>query len=183
MLQHHDYRPIPKWVVAALPKWLKPHWIWIYIDIRGANECWPWTGANRIEGYGRFRYAGKARLAHRVVYAIQNKIDLVEFEKTQLLVRHTCDNPICCNPKHLVPGTIADNMKDRHERGRYAQMRGEENGSARLKIRQVLSIKRQAQRGLKRGDVKALAKKYGVANQTISAIVTGHTWDWLQSAN
>ncbi|TKG21761.1 hypothetical protein FCV81_08845 [Vibrio breoganii] len=30
-----------------------------------------------------------------------------------IVVRHTCDNPYCFNPDHLVKGTTADNNHDR----------------------------------------------------------------------
>lgn len=33
-------------------------------------------------------------------------------------VRHTCDNPRCFNPRHLIPGTHQENMADKAERGR-----------------------------------------------------------------
>lgn len=36
-----------------------------------------------------------------------------------LVVRHSCDNPPCCNPDHLLIGTQQDNVNDMIERGRY----------------------------------------------------------------
>jgi hypothetical protein len=35
-----------------------------------------------------------------------------------MVIRHKCDNPPCCNPKHLIIGTHSDNAKDRVRRGR-----------------------------------------------------------------
>ena len=35
-----------------------------------------------------------------------------------LIVRHTCDNPRCCNPHHLILGTRKDNTADMISRGR-----------------------------------------------------------------
>lgn len=35
------------------------------------------------------------------------------------MVRHSCDNPPCCNPAHLLVGTAAQNAQDMAERGRH----------------------------------------------------------------
>ncbi|WP_349981012.1 hypothetical protein [Shimia sp. SDUM112013] len=28
------------------------------------------------------------------------------------VVRHRCHNPLCCRPKHLIEGVLADNKRD-----------------------------------------------------------------------
>lgn len=56
---------------------------------------------------------------HRLVYAAKAGVTLDELKG--VVVRHTCDNPRCINPDHLVPGTRADNNRDRAERGRSAK--------------------------------------------------------------
>lgn len=74
--------------------------------------CIEWTGAKTPRGYGNQWFQGKQHGAHRVAY----------YEATGIwpeVVRHTCDNPPCINPEHLVPGTQADNMHDRMDRGRW----------------------------------------------------------------
>ncbi len=35
------------------------------------------------------------------------------------VVRHTCDNPRCMNPDHLIAGTQSDNIRDAIARGRF----------------------------------------------------------------
>lgn len=40
------------------------------------------------------------------------------------VVRHTCDNPNCINPWHLVIGSQAENVRDMLERGRAADRSG-----------------------------------------------------------
>ena len=37
-----------------------------------------------------------------------------------MVVRHTCDNPRCCNPAHLILGTDKDNTDDMLTRNRYS---------------------------------------------------------------
>ena len=79
--------------------------------------CWIWQGGKDRDGYGKVtRWAdGKSQTlaAHRVAAASA----IAEFAPG-LVVRHKCDNPICCNPDHLQMGTQADNIRDRDERGR-----------------------------------------------------------------
>lgn len=52
-------------------------------------------------------------MAHRFLYeALNGRIS------PSLVVRHTCDNPPCVRPDHLIVGTCADNTRDKIERGR-----------------------------------------------------------------
>jgi hypothetical protein len=78
--------------------------------------CWLWTAGKAHYGYGRFRWRGPQRRAHRVAYEL-----FVGEIPDGLFVCHHCDNPPCFNPKHLYLGTQAENMRDAKKRGR---MRG-----------------------------------------------------------
>lgn len=62
--------------------------------------------------------------AHRVSYRVHKG----EIPK-ELLIRHTCHRPRCCNPNHLIAGTITDNMRDKFEAGRCHRMIGEDASS------------------------------------------------------
>jgi hypothetical protein len=90
------------------------------IDIRGANDCWPWTGTRTRYGYGSIRLDKKTVSAHRAVFALTHTIN------DTMVVRHSCDNPICCNPSHLLAGTQQDNIDDMMKRGRYGRWRKRE---------------------------------------------------------
>lgn len=41
-----------------------------------------------------------------------------------LIILHRCDNPPCCNPRHLKPGTQRDNTEDKMRRGRGRNQAG-----------------------------------------------------------
>jgi hypothetical protein len=85
-----------------------------YTDVRGEDECWPWTGLRNRTGYGQLKgtkYRG--RLSHCISWIIHNG-PLPE----GMRVLHRCDNPPCCNPKHLFIGTQADNVADMVAKGR-----------------------------------------------------------------
>lgn len=73
-------------------------------DDRGYGIVEEWRGGVRV----------RVHKAHRVVYAQHFGKDAIRNRE----VRHTCDNPPCCNPEHLLAGTHAENMQDMAERGR-----------------------------------------------------------------
>ena len=97
-----------------------------------ADTCIEWPGKRDKDGYGCLWLAGE-RCAHRALYRLY-----CGAIPAGMQVRHTCDNPPCVNPKHLVLGTIADNMKDRTA-GRHAI--GAEAPNARLSMEMVRHIR------------------------------------------
>ena len=83
------------------------------IEIDKTTDCWIWQGGKNNIGYGMIRDDDKMRTTHRVSY--EEHICKIP---TGLCVCHTCDNPLCCNPKHLWLGTMKQNMNDMHSKGR-----------------------------------------------------------------
>lgn len=77
------------------------------------GECREYDGTRNADGYGILPKAVYgSRLAHRAVLAEKLGRPVIG------VARHTCDNPPCIEPEHLIEGTQADNMADAAERGR-----------------------------------------------------------------
>ncbi len=97
--------------------------LWPRVDRRGEDECWPYRSAVYRTGYGTVNFDGTATTAHRVAFALANG-RITE----GMHIRHKCDYPPCCNPKHLVEGTNYDNVCDMMERRRHG---GKKSGAVR----------------------------------------------------
>lgn len=67
-----------------------------YINRKGEDGCWIWTGKIEDDGYGYFDCNGKSELVHIVSYMIF-KGAIPESKK----ICHKCDNEYCCNPNHM----------------------------------------------------------------------------------
>ncbi len=139
------------------------------------NGCWEWTSTTH-NGYGQFESGGismpalksKKRGAHQVSYeAYHGAIP------KGLVVRHTCDNPLCINPDHLILGTQADNVSDREARGRRKDINGEQIGTAKLTSDDILKIRSSSE------PLSVLAERYGVHKSNISLIRSGKSWKHL----
>jgi hypothetical protein len=126
-------KPIPELSQTEIDRF------WGYVDKRGPNECWVWTGGCTSRGYGAFTAQKTFMSAHRVVFKLHYGYD----PHPETL--HSCDNPPCCNPAHLSAGTAKDNAVDRSSKGRgpigdrhwthkYPEMvkRGDDNAARRL---------------------------------------------------
>lgn len=75
---------------------------WILVDVRGPDDCWPWKGGRNALGYGGFR----ARVAHKVAY----ELTVGPVPPGKVLDHFKCDNPPCCNPRHVRPVTNRENV-------------------------------------------------------------------------
>ena len=117
------------------------------------DTCWLWTGNREPTGYGRF----SQEKAHRASYRIHHGAI-----PAGLVVRHKCDNPPCVNPAHLELGTLADNNRDRHERGRSA--------SDKLTKEQAFDIKYCLRH------TEAMRKYPFISQTTITRIRTNKIW-------
>lgn len=101
----------------------------------------------------------KVTFLHRVIYELHNGSI-----KDDEVVRHTCDNPPCCNPKHLVAGSQQDNLIDMVRKGR--------GGRQKLTCEQVEEIRER----VKDEKQRDIADEYGVTESSISKIKHNAHW-------
>ena len=156
---------------------------WDNVSRGHPDQCWPWNGAVNERGYGRIDFLGhKGIYAHRIAYVLANP-GSTEFrgpidQSSPYFVRHFCDNPPCCNPKHLLLGTHDDNMKDKVARGRSKLFGSLDSPRAKLSADDVRWMRIQKNNGATK---KSLSLLYEVSEATVSGACYGrHYTDVLQ---
>lgn len=135
--------------------------------LRCRNCCWLWTGATNSRGYGRTTIDGRQRPVTHVIV----EIIFYRFQTPMpggVHIQHVpgCPHRHCVQPAHLLlyPRTHAKNMRD------IVLARG----GARLTVDQVREIRKLYAAG---GYThRAIAALYGTARETVTRIITRHTW-------
>jgi hypothetical protein len=130
---------------------------WEKVDIKGDDECWEWLASKRRNGYGQLMRKGKNEVAHRVAYEL-----VYDHIPGEMIVMHTCDNRVCCNPNHLRLGTDLDNIRDMYNKGR--------GPTVGLREEQVMEIYKDNR------FQKVIAAEYGISQSQVSNIKTGKQW-------
>lgn len=135
------------------------------------NGCWLWNGSMYKNGYGLFQVQrNDVRLnflAHRLCYSLSG----FELPAKPLILRHQCNVRRCVNPKHLLPGTIKDNARDRESFG--VSLKGEGNGQAKLNDEAVREMRKLYQSGLTHD---AIAARFGVARTVATRVINRTSW-------
>src|SRR5690606_412059 len=135
------------------------------VQRRGDDECWPWLGPKKRGGYGSMKWSdGRYHLAHRIAWALDHDY----MPGSNMHVCHSCDNPSCCNPRHLWLGSPLDNVSDRDAKRRTSQ--GERHYAARLTVDDVVAIRRSTE------TLTALARRFGVSISHIRNIRQETKW-------
>jgi hypothetical protein len=133
-----------------------------YRVLEDSAECIDHRQKGNKNGYGHIQ----GQRLHRIVFSFYNGF-LPE------VVMHSCDNPRCINPKHLIAGDWDKNNKDRASKGRSAK-----TVESRRKVTQeqadVIRNIYSPIRGNING-VVSLAKRFKVDPVTIYNILKGKT--------
>ena len=139
---------------------------WDNVSVGKPSECWNWKRSRHSNGYGQvgLRINGKDRIlkAHRVAWEIHNDTLLSPGSR----VTHTCDNPLCCNPHHVVVQPLDKVIVNQ------PGPRGEKHGRAKLTEKQAMLIKYK----LNMLTTREIADSFSVAFHTVWDIRKGITW-------
>lgn len=145
------------------------------------SECIDHGRAGNNAGYASCWFQGGYSMLHRKAYCLANNVELSTI--VGVVVRHSCDNPRCINPEHLLVGTSSDNMRDCVERSRHInnlsnmahtnRKRGEEQVNSRWSDDDVLEIRMSWASGEKQ---TSIAKRFGCRQTDVSRIVNRKAW-------
>ena len=130
------------------------------------NGCLEWTRCLNTDGYPRANIDGDCNIkVHRLVYSLCHPEEDIKGK----VIRHTCDNPVCINPKHLLSGTPAENSLDRSVRQR--------TNIAKLTPEQVRELRTLHATG----DyyLWELGEMFGINYRTASYVIKRLTYAWV----
>lgn len=122
------------------------------------------------DGYMRTQFAGKTRLVHRVVADC-----FISTVKGKDFVNHIDGNKMNNNASNLEWCTRNENMKHAYDHS-LKSSKGVKNGRCKLTEDDVKYIREHYIKGDNVFGEKGLANKFGVARQTIGAVITGQNW-------
>lgn len=153
---------------------------WSKVNRLSENDCWEWLAGKLDFGYGQFwdNEAGRSVSSHTFAY----KITKGDIPKDKV-VRHSCDNPACCNPNHLLLGTPAENNHDMKVRGRAKpglkdkperSSKYEEHYLSKFTNEEVKQLREDIKSG--KDTIKSVAQKFNVTYQCIWLIAKERNW-------
>lgn len=157
---------------------------WRRVSVGPVDACWPYRGAADKDGYGKFQIK-PASLGKQIHLRSHRVAHWLSAGPCDGLVLHSCDNPPCCNPRHLRSGSQRENIQDAIGRGRRAdccvipyasRRRGEAHPYSKL----TGAIVREARQRRASGEsISGIARALGLPRTPISNAILRKTWKHL----
>lgn len=139
-------------------------------DRAGEDECWLWkAGRHRPQEHPKIRVGDGYKKASKVAFLLYKGEDPGANH-----VCHSCDTPLCVNPKHLFLGTHLANMQDKAKKGRSHHPIGRKNPKSKL----TRLIAEKIAADLAKGTLSQteIGWKYDIGQSTVSEIKRGTHW-------
>ena len=137
---------------------------WNRVQVGDKNGCWLWMGSRLPSGYGRTTAVlGSRHSVHIYTHRLMLVLATGPLSRGGCVL-HSCDNPPCCNPRHLRRGDQYDNVRDRNER----------RGSRKLTPEIVVKMRRSVEKGAI--SIQRAAEIHNVDYRTMWSAVRGHTY-------
>lgn len=114
--------------------------------------CWNWKGAKLRSGHGVVKVCRKSKMAYRVFFTF-----FIGTIAIGLQIHHTCENPSCVNPHHLVAVTP----------GQHARLHAKLSYEKAAEIRRLYAMGKSQQE---------IADIFAVDQTTVSCVLTNRTW-------
>jgi hypothetical protein len=150
-------------------------WLGRMVAVGGPDECWnaSESGYNKRGWHVAFKAGGKRHLAHRAAWEHANGPI-----PDGLFVLHKCDNPKCCNPKHLFLGTQSQNAADMWAKGRARRgsTKGKTLGPSRTRTLDRPGILRVFTLFAGGCTQRQIAAEVGITDVAISSLLKGKTY-------
>lgn len=124
------------------------------------DECWPWPFGKTGLGYGQATVDGEILYVHRLMFELDHG------HPPAGVVRHSCDNPPCANPAHLLDGTMQQNTHDMLRNMRMPNCKLDWTKAADIRVK-------YASGGISQ---RGLAAEYGVSQRLILRVLQGKSW-------
>lgn len=138
------------------------------------GECLVWSRARIAKGYGEvwIPFMKETKYTHHVAFFLTHGY-------WPKYVLHTCDNPPCGKPSHLVDADHEANMLDAWGKGRLPlppRMLGSTHPNAKLTDAQVIEMRSRFAAG---EPFAALGRAFGISRSVAHKIVTRRAWKHL----
>lgn len=125
----------------------------------------------RANGYWDVSFEGRGTYLHRLI--LRANVGHIE---PDVQARHICGHKWCVNRSHIIPGTIADNMRDQYELGE--RVMNDSHPAMKLNVPDARAI-RDADASVSTRD---LADRYNVSIRHVRGIRSGKSRRFLDVA-